>query len=77
MVRMRFPYEALEELKKIDPETPVTLNFIRTLARSGKIPFVPIGNRRLLNFDALLDYLQSPPAAVEEQEEYGQIRKIR
>ncbi len=76
MVRMRFPYEALEELKKIDPETPVTLNFIRTLARSGKIPFVPIGNRRLLNFDALLEYLQSPPAE-QEPEEYGRIRQIR
>ncbi len=76
MTRMRFPSEALEELKKIDPDTPVTLNFIRTLARSGKIPFVPIGNRRLLNFDALLDYLQSPPAA-REPEEYGQIRRIR
>ena len=76
MTRMRFPSEALAELKKIDPETPVTLNFIRTLARSGKIPFVPIGKRRLLNFDALLEYLQNPPAE-REPEEYGQIRRIR
>ena len=33
MVRMRFPAQALEELRKDDPDTPVTLNLIRTLAR--------------------------------------------
>ena len=35
--RMRFPAQALEELKKADPQTPVTLNLIRSLARRGSI----------------------------------------
>ena len=65
MVRMRFAAQALDELRKLDPETPVTLRFIKQLMRTGAIPSVPVGNgnRRLLNFDALVAYLENPPAA--------------
>lgn len=64
MVRMRFAAQALDELRKLDPETPVTLRFIKQLMRTGAIPSVPVGNgnRRLLNFDALVAYLENPPA---------------
>ena len=64
MVRMRFAAQALDELRKLDPETPVTLRFIKQLMRTGAIPSVPMGNgnRRLLNFDALVAYLENPPA---------------
>lgn len=59
-VRMRFPTQALEELRKDDPGTQVTLHYIRALARQGLIPCVQIGRRRLLNYDALLEYLAHP-----------------
>ncbi len=61
-IRMRFPAQALEELRKIDPQTAITLPMIRRLVKSGKVPSVPVGNgnRRLLNFDALLDFLAAP-----------------
>ena len=64
LVRMRFPQQALEELRQIDPNTPVSLSFIRRLVRTGAIPSVPVGagKRRLLNFDALLAYLENPLA---------------
>ena len=74
MVRMRFPAQALEELKKEDPNTPVTLHFIRSLARKGAIPFVQIGRRRLLNYDALVEYLANPTR--EEAETAPGIRRI-
>lgn len=63
IVRMRFPQQALEELRVIDPNTPVSLSFIRRLVRTGAIPSVPVGGgkRRLLNFDALCAYLENPP----------------
>ena len=50
LVRMRFPQQALEELRQIDPNTPVSLSFIRRLVRTGAIPSVPVGagKRRLL-----------------------------
>lgn len=59
-VRMRFPQQALEELKMDDPGTQVTLHYIRTIARQGLVPYVQIGRRRLLNYDALLEYLAHP-----------------
>lgn len=69
MVRMRFAAQALDELRKLDPETPVTLRFIKQLMRTGAIPSVPVGNgnRRLLNFDALVAYLENPPAEPAQQ----------
>lgn len=60
MPRMRFPAQALEELRRDDPNTPVTLHLIQTLARTGQVPFVPIGRRRLLNYDALVELLAHP-----------------
>ena len=61
-VRMRFPAQALEDLRKADPETPVTLNMIRRLMKTGAVPSVPVGGgkRRLVNYDALLAYLAAP-----------------
>ncbi len=68
-VRMRFPAQALEELRKIDPQTAITLPMIRRLVRSGKVPSVAVGNgnRRLLNLDALLDFLAAPTEDKPEQ----------
>ena len=77
MVRMRFAAQALDELRKLDPETPVTLRFIKQLMRTGAIPSVPVGNgnRRLLNFDALVAYLENPPIEPVPQAAPG-IRRI-
>lgn len=66
-VRMRFPAQALEELRKDDPGTPVTLNMIRTLIRRGIIPSVQVGRGRLINYDALLAYLEHPTEIKPEQ----------
>lgn len=67
--RMRFPAQALDELRRIDPDTPVSLRMIRGLVRTGAIPSVPVGNgtRRLLNFDALLEFLENPPTEQAER----------
>ena len=67
--RMRFPAQALEELRKADPETQVSLKLIRRLIHTGAVPSVPVGNgnRRLVNLDVLLDYLESPVAGKPEQ----------
>lgn len=74
VVRMRFPADALAELRKLDPQTPVTLSFIRRLVKTGAVPSVPVGagKRRLVNFDALIEFLSNPPA-----EQPQQVRGIR
>ncbi len=69
VARMRFPADALAELRKLDPETPVSLSFIRRLVKTGAVPSVPVGagKRRLLNFDALCAYLENPPLGQAQQ----------
>ena len=54
---MRTLDKCYEELKKCDPDTEVSKNFIRKLALQGKIKVVKCGRKRLINFDDLLCYL--------------------
>lgn len=44
-------------------QTPVSLSFIRRLVKTGAVPSVPVGagKRRLVNFDALIEFLSNPP----------------
>lgn len=51
--RMRYPEQALAELKSEDPNTPVTVYMIRRLVAAGTIPSIRMGRRRLLNYDSL------------------------
>lgn len=73
--KMRFPQQALEELRRLDPETPIKVNYIRKLIKTDTIPYVKIGNRCLINFDAFLDYLAAPHPEVPQPTTLG-IRRI-
>ena len=59
-----FRSRRLKNCAAFDPQTPVSLSFIRRLVKTGAVPSVPVGNgnRRLVNFDALCAYLENPPA---------------
>jgi len=76
MARMRYPEQALELLKQEDPETQVTLNFIRSLLKRDAIPYVKIGRRHLLNYDALIEYLAKGTTR-EETAPLGAIRRVK
>lgn len=41
--RMRYPEQALAELKLEDPNTPVTVYMIRRLVAAGTIPSIKMG----------------------------------
>lgn len=60
--RMRTAEGALEIIKAEDPETAVTLRYIRRLIATGAVPFVPVGRKKLVNVDKLLAYLGEGPA---------------
>lgn len=55
--RLRTLDECVALLKSIDEQTAVSKFFIRNLALNGTIPSVKSGNKRLINFDALVQYL--------------------
>lgn len=73
--RMRYPEQALVELKSEDPNTPVTVYMIRRLIAAGTIPSIRMGRRRLLNYDSLLEYLAHPVSKETEAQATG-IRRI-
>lgn len=48
---------AILEIKRIDPDSDFTESALRALIDAGTIPYVPIGNRKLVNMDTLIAYL--------------------
>lgn len=56
--RMRTIREAYGWLKNQDPETCLSYNAFRKIVLKGNIPALKIGNRYLLNVDAILPALQ-------------------
>lgn len=56
--RMRTAPGTLEIIKAQDPETAVTEHYIRRLIRTGAIPHVDVGRKKLVNVDQLLSYLE-------------------
>ena len=70
-VKMRTIDEAYKELVKLDPNTAVTKYRIKMLVKSGIIPSIPAGSKKVyINFNTLIDYFQHPenyPARIEER----------
>ena len=63
LARMRTLDAAYEMLKAEDPDTAISKYYLRYLMLSGQIPVHRVGCKRLLNYDALLLFLQNPPEA--------------
>ena len=63
LARMRTLDAAYEMLKAEDPDTAISKYYLRYLMLSGQIPVIRVGCKRLLNYDALLLFLQNPPEA--------------
>lgn len=61
--RMRTAVGALEIIKEEDPGTAVTLRFIRGLINTGAVPHVPVGKKKLVNVDKLMEYLKGEEPA--------------
>lgn len=55
--RLRTAPGALEIIKAQDPETEVTLHYLRRLIKTGQVPCVPVGRKKLVNVDKLLEFL--------------------
>lgn len=57
--RMRTAEGVLLQLQADDPGTQMTLCAIRKIIRSGAVPVVPCGRKKLVDYDGFLSYLQS------------------
>lgn len=56
--RMRTAAGAMEIIKAEDPDTAVTLRYIRRLIATGEVPHVDVGRKKLVNVDRLLEFLE-------------------
>lgn len=56
--RMRTAIGALEIIREMDPDTAVTLRYIRHLIATGEVHHVPVGRKKLVDVDQLLKFLK-------------------
>lgn len=59
---MRTAPGALEIIKQMDPDTAVTLRYIRRLIATETVPHVDVGRKKLVNVDQLLKFLEGESA---------------
>ena len=76
LARMRTLAQAHKMLLENDPDTAVTKHALYVKMRSGDIPCVKVGKKRLINFDQLLEVLANPPIQP-EPEPIGGIRRVK
>lgn len=78
MPRMRTAGKALELIKAQDPDTEITLHYLRHLINTGKVPVTPVGRKKLVDADAVMEYIAAgePPTATQTTEQPGQIRRV-
>lgn len=57
--RMRTIPEAMREIRRIDPDTALTVTALRRMVNNGEIPYVNVASKRLINLDILLAILQN------------------
>ena len=72
--RMRIATDVLAEIKALDPDTRITLHYIRSIINQGKVPVRKAGTKKLVDVDKVLEYL----AHWDENEESqtGEIRRV-
>lgn len=72
--RMRTAAGVLALIREAAPNTEVTLYYLRQLIKSQQIPTVAVGRKRLVNADAVIEYIAAGGQA--EQPASGRIRKV-
>lgn len=79
MPRMRTAAKAHELILEQDPQSEVTLHYIRQLIATGTIPVVHAGRKKLIDVDQLIAYLAAGtdrPSTTEPAAGYGRLRRV-
>jgi predicted aldo/keto reductase-like oxidoreductase len=75
--RMRTAEGVLAEIKTQDPDTDVTLHYIRYLMNTEAVPVVSVGRKKLVNVDKVIAFLASESPEKEIEPIMGQIRRVK
>ena len=63
MPRMRTIPEAMKEIQTADPHTALTLTALRRAVKQGKIPFIEVCSKKLLNMDDVYAFMTGSKCA--------------
>lgn len=76
--RMRTAAGGLNVIKEQDPGTEVTLHYLRHLINTGKVPVTPVGRKKLVDADAVMEYIAAGESTSVSKavEQSGQIRRV-
>ncbi len=70
MPRMRTAEKVLEVIKAEDPDTEVSLHYIRRLIKAEAVPVVSCGRKKLVDVDAVMALLAGGYELPEEPKPY-------
>ncbi|ACL76194.1 helix-turn-helix domain-containing protein [Ruminiclostridium cellulolyticum] len=76
--KMRTVEQTVAYFKENDPQTAVNPTMLRSLLKQGKIKFVKIGAKYLINVDWFEEWLKNPVMEenIADKNQYGKLRKI-
>lgn len=74
--RMRTAEKALAVIRGEDPETDVTLHYIRQLIKTGRVPSVAVGRKKLVNVELLMAYIAEGGHGEDPAPHTGEIRRV-
>ena len=57
MPRLRTLPQAMEEIRKADPDTAMTMRALRRMVNTGELPTVAVNSKKLINLDLLLKHI--------------------
>lgn len=77
IIKVRTLNGCVLELKKLDPDTQVSKNYIRNLVLSGRVRSTKAGVKYLVNFESLLKYFETPIEQETDAIECGTLRKVK
>lgn len=63
--RLRTAAGALAIIQAEDPGTCVTLHYLRRLIKTGAVPCVPVGRKKLVDMDRLTAFLAEGGGAID------------
>ncbi len=61
--RMRTAAGCVAFLREQDPDCAVSEHYIRRLIKTGQLPSVPVGTKKLIDVDKLISYLEEVQTA--------------
>ena len=79
MPRMRTAAGVLAIIKEQDPNTEVTMHYLRYLIKAGKVPVTPVGCKKLVDADKVIAYIaagEAEPAPDTIDTSRGKIRAV-